>query len=66
MKKVNNDKLIIQEKLKEIIKLAKEVGRLSENYTRKNQLEPSYIIFNESSNEMKMLKELLETYEIIE
>ncbi len=66
MKKVNNDKLIIQEKLKEIMKLAKEVGRLSENYTRKNQLEPSYIIFNESSNEMKMLKELLETYEIIE
>lgn len=48
------------------MKLAKEVGVLSEDYARKNQLEPIYIVFNESGDEMKMLKGLLETYGIVE
>ncbi len=66
MKNINEDKIIIQEKLKDIMKLAKEVGVLSENYATKHQLEPIYIVFNESGDEMKILKGLLETYGIAE
>lgn len=56
----------IKSKLKEMMKLAKEIGVLSETYTRKNQLEPAYEIFNKYSDEMKILKSILETYGIAE
>ena len=66
MSKEKNEKEIIQEKLKEVIKLAREIGTLSEKYVQENNEYSMYMIFNENSSEMKMLQKFAETYEISE
>lgn len=66
MSKEKNEKEIIQEKLKELIKLAKEIGTLSEKYVKENDEYSMYMMFTENSGEMKMLQKFAETYEISE
>lgn len=63
MSEEKNVKAVIQTKLKEIIKLAKEIGTLSEkNYDYDNV----QMIFNEHSDEMKMLRRFAKMYEMDE
>lgn len=66
MSKKENEKKVIQEKLKELIKLAKEIGTLSEKYVKENDEYADYMLFHENSSEMKMLNTLSEKYEINE
>lgn len=66
MSKDKNEKIVIQEKLKELIKLAKEIGTLSEKYVKENDEYVMYMIFTENSDEMNMLNRFAETYEINE
>lgn len=66
MNKDKNEKIVIQGKLKELIKLAKEIGTLSEKYVKENDEYVMYMIFTENSDEMNMLNKFAETYEIYE
>lgn len=67
MQSANEDKTVIQEKLKEIMKLAKEVNTKSRNYSRKiyeTNIYTDLIIFDENSNEMIVLKDLMRKYNV--
>lgn len=66
MNEDKNEKIVIQGKLKELIKLAKEIGTLSEKYVKENDEYVMYMIFTENSDEMNMLNKFAETYEIYE
>ena len=50
MSKEKNEKKIIQEKLKELIKLAKEIGTLSEKYVKENDEYADYMLFHEKQS----------------
>lgn len=67
MQSANEDKTVIQEKLKEIMKIAKEVNTKSRNYSRKiyeTNIYTDLIIFDENSNEMIVLKDLMRKYNV--